>query len=206
MSLQDPDFYASSRAAIDAVHRRPVSLRKWELTSSEGILRGAKLSALIDGLSPESAISVYSILAPELIAGSAQTFLRSPLQILAKLDVLAGGDGKPVNQVSVLQRLAQVIVAQPVELPALVHGMIAHAECFGPRSEVIARAATRLAAVAIGLDPRGLTVPEVYYHRHLPQYRAAIKNFGAHPAEMCQFQLEAFQAGTAEAEAIARLA
>ena len=37
-----------ARAAIAAVHRRPVSLRRAEVTGSESVLRGARTSALLD--------------------------------------------------------------------------------------------------------------------------------------------------------------
>lgn len=206
MTAPDPELFRSARAAIDAVHRRPVSLRKWQLTSSEGVLRGAKISALIDATSPEPAISTYSLLAPDSVSTSAQTFLRSPMQILARMDVLAGGDGKPTASVSALQQLATIVVSQPVELPLLVHGVVAHYGCFGPRSGLIARASSRLAAVATGFDPRGLTVPETYLNRHRAEYLSAVANFLADPAALYDLQLRAFRAGAEEAEAIAKLA
>ncbi|WP_144413409.1 hypothetical protein [Corynebacterium epidermidicanis] len=206
--MTEPEISLAEQTAraIAQVHRRPVSLRKWEVTSAEGVLRGAKLSALIDAVPAETAISVYSLLAPDLVESSARIFLRSPLQILAKMDVLAGGDGKPVTNVSALQQLAHIVVQRPENLAGIAHGVIAHYGCFGSRSGVIARGCARLAAVAVGNDPRGLTVPEVYLHRHSSEYAAAVAGFASDPKDFLDLQLRAFLAGAAEAEAIARLA
>lgn len=195
----DPALMDEATRAIAAVHRRPINLRRSEVTSSEGVLRGAKLSALIDGLPAETAISVATLLAPDAVETSARTFLRAPLQIFARMDVLAGGDGKPDSNVAALQQLARVIVSGTDFLPGVVHVSVLSSGSFGPRTGIIARAASRLAAVATGFDARGLTVPEVYLHRHRAEYLA----FGA---DSLNFQLRAFIAGAAEAESIARLA
>ncbi|MDU0478592.1 hypothetical protein QVA66_04990 [Staphylococcus chromogenes] len=206
MTVPAPELLQQTTDAIAAVHRRPVSLRKWQVTSAESILRGAKMSALIDGTAVETAVSVYSLLAPDLVDATCRTFLRSPLQTLARMDVLAGGDGKPINSVSELQQLARVIVQRPEHLPGIVHGVLAGRCCFGPRSGLIARAASRVAAVATGFDPRGLCVPESYFGRHLVEYRNAVESFKAIPAPLLELQLHAYLAGAAEAEAIAKQA
>lgn len=204
MSLVTPALYDEAVSAIAAVHRRPVSLRRSDVTSSEGVLRGAKLSALIDGFSVESAIAVATVLSPSSVEATARTFLRAPLQVLARMDVLAGGDGKPVDNVATVQQLSQVIVSGAEFLPGVVHGVLLAYAPFGPRSGMIARACSRLAAVATGFDPRGLCVPEVYLHRHRAAYLAT--SFTKSPQEFLDFQLRAFISGAAEAEEIAKLA
>ncbi|QMV86291.1 hypothetical protein HW450_06190 [Corynebacterium hindlerae] len=204
MSLVSPELFTAATETIAAVHRRPVSLRRSAVTSSEAVLRGARLSALIDAIPAETAIDVASVLAPDAVEGTARTFLRAPLQVLARMDVLAGGDGKPTDNVVALQQLAQVIVTGHEFLPGVVHGVVLGCQPFGARSGVIARAASRLAAVATGFDPRGLTVPEVYLHRHARAYQEL--DFLSDPKQFCDFQLRAFIAGATEAESIARQA
>ena len=48
---------------------------------------------------------------------------------------------------------------------AVVHGELLTLAPFGSADGVVARAAARLAAVATGLDPKGLAVPEVGHLR-----------------------------------------
>ncbi|HKM25494.1 MAG TPA: hypothetical protein VJY40_07645, partial [Corynebacterium sp.] len=108
-----------ARAAIAAVHRRPVSLRRAEVTGSESVLRGARTSALLDDPSVRlgdepvgvfgASVSVSSMLAPDSLQASARVFGRAPLQILARMAVVAGGSGRPENSPERLQRLAALI-------------------------------------------------------------------------------------------------
>lgn len=188
-----------ARERINAVHRRPPVLRKGEIIRGESALRGARLSVLIDGHAERHAVadteavaadtplghavSVYSLLAPPVIDATVATFLRAPAQALARLDVLAGGEGVPLSAEGArrIQTLKAVITspaADPVLLPAIVHGEIAAHAIFGERSGVVARAASRIAAVASGLDAAGLAVPEIRHHRHVREYREAVAGFG----------------------------
>ena len=207
----------SSRAAVAAVHRRPVSLRRAEVTGSESVLRGARTSALIDdptirltdttdgvlGLS----ISVSSMLAPDSLQASARVFGRAPLQILARMSVSAGGGGRPEGSPERLQRLAALVAggAHDVLLPQVVHAEILAFSLFGERSGLIARAAGRLAAVTSGFDPRGLAVPEPYLLRHRAEYTSALEAWERGSAvEFLELSLRSWIAGAEEAEAIAR--
>ena len=222
-----PALAAEARAAVAAVHRRPVSLRRAEVTGSESVLRGARTSALIDDptirLSDQpvgilgSSISVSSMLAPDSLQASARVFGRAPLQILARMAVVAGGSGRPEGSPERLQRLAALITAGgaggaggsggafDVLLPQVVHAEILGHELFGERSGLVARAASRLAAVMTGLDPRGLAVPETYLLRHRSEYLAAAQAWAAGSGvEFLELSLRAWIAGAAEAEAIAR--
>ncbi len=213
----------AATAAIAAVHRRPVNLRRAEVTGSESVLRGARTSALLDGAQVSldtapvgvlgQAISVYGLLAPDSLQASARTFGRAPLQVLARMDSLAGGDGTPVTADGAqrLRVLARVITspAHPALLPQIVHGEILTGRIFGTRSAVIARAASRLAAVTTGFDPRGLAVPEPWLNRHRDDYGAAAAGFADGPEGVRVFVellLRAWVAGAEEAEAIARAA
>lgn len=207
----------SARRAVAAVHRRPVSLRRAEITGSESVLRGARTSALIDdptvrlGDEPTgvlgASISVSSMLAPDSLQASARVFGRAPLQILARMSVLAGGGGRPEGSPERLQRLAGWLAggAHDVLLPQVVHAEILAHELFGTRSGLVARAAGRLAAVTTGLDPRGLAVPEPYLLRHRDEYLAAARAWAQGSAgEFLELSLRSWIAGAEEAEAIAR--
>lgn len=186
--------------AIAAVHRRPVSLRRAEVTSSEGLLRGARLSAMLSGAAEEKETSAYSVLAPAEATTTAATFRRAPLQVFARLDTLLGGPGTPVSAAAAarLSTLARLITGpdhpRPGLLPVVVHLEVETHEFFGPRSGSIARVAGRVAAAMTGFDPRVLAVPETYLHRHRPAQLTP------------ELLLAAWEAGAAEAEGIARAA
>lgn len=203
-------------AAIAAVHRRPVSLRRADVTGSESVLRGARTSALLDDPSlrladglPSAVLGPAGLLAPDVLETSARTFGRAPLQILARMSVLAGSDGIPVGEGAGprLQRLAGLIGAPGVNgvlLPQVVHAELLAHGVFGEQSGVIARAAARLSAVATGFDPRGLAVPEPHLLRHRELYRETLEAWAQGEAEpFLELALRAWIAGAAEAEAIA---
>ncbi len=206
--------------AIAAVHRRPVSLRRPEVTGSESVLRGARTSTLLDGAPPTRdpqptgalgrAISVYGLLAPDRLEASARTFRRAPLQVLARMDTLAGGTGIPAVEDGAerMRVLAKVVSsgAHAALLPQVVHGEVLAHRLFGPNSGLVARAASRLAAVTTGFDPRGLAVPEPWLNRHRSGYEAAVAGFAGGPegvGEFLEFTLRSWIAGAEEAESIA---
>ena len=110
-----------------------------------------------------------------------------------------------------MQRLGRLIAqgggpAFDLLLPSVVHAEIAAGEFFGPRSGLVARVASRLAAVHTGFDPRGFAVPEVYYTRHRADYAAAVGNYRTALADALLTHLAAWTAGGKEADAIARAA
>lgn len=213
--------------AIAKVHRRPAGLRKPDVISSESLLRGARASVALDGGefprdsagtsglvgAAAHAVSVYALLAPERLATSARTFQRAPLQVLARMDVAAGGTGTPAGDAARVQRLASLIVAPEAQrgvafdrlLPVVVHAEIAAGGLFGPRSGVVARAAARLAAVVTGFDPRGFAVPETYFNRHRQPYLKLLAEYAAGRADgLIAQHFAAWEAGAAEADGIAR--
>jgi hypothetical protein len=121
----------------------------------------------------------------------------SPLQALARLHLLAAADlvaepalGRPRRDDEVSDRLALLAslvtggtgAPAPV-LVAVVHGELLALTPFGSADGVVARAAARLAAVASGLDPKGLAVPEVGHLRREREYRAAATAFADGTAE-----------------------
>lgn len=216
---------AAARDELAAVHRKPPVLRKPAIVSGESAVRGARLSVLIDGhgdtdggegpASPMArAVSVYGLLAPApTIDRTVATWLRAPGQVLAQFDVRAGGEGCPVSATAAerLGTLLSVVHAPGVDgaiAAQVVHGEIAGHQLFGPRSGIIARAASRLEAVASGFDPAGLAVPEVYYNRYRSEYRDALVAFGDADGvvEAVEFLLRAWRAGVDEARTIVETA
>ncbi|KAA8722319.1 hypothetical protein [Corynebacterium spheniscorum] len=195
---------AEAKEALRAVHRRPINLRRHEVTTAASALRGAKLSALLEGDDASRHTTSYSLLTEEKLQGVARNFLRAPAQVCAQLDVLCGGEGKARHpeRIHGLARLAGDVEGQ-VLYPQIVHGEVLGRKIFGPRSGQVARVAARLAAVASGFDPRGLAVPEVYLHRHARRYAEVMGAWEDGPAAAVEFLLEAWIAGAAEAESIA---
>ncbi|MDO4761944.1 MAG: hypothetical protein Q4A31_08515 [Corynebacterium sp.] len=197
---------------VRAVHRRPVSLRKSDITSAESVLRAAKIVPALSPapLSLECCVSGLSVLAPAQREVSAGLFVRAPLQLLARVDVLLGGVGRPVDAAAAacLSTLAAVVTnprAQQELLPAVVHATIVRGAVFGPRSVAVAVVASRVAAVAVGFDPLGLCVPEVFFNRHKKTYAQLLANTDSAEGmtKWCEFYLDAMSAGADEAEGIA---
>ncbi|MFI5504806.1 Uncharacterised protein [Corynebacterium kutscheri] len=203
-------LFDEASAAINAVHRRPVNLRKVELTSSEATLRGARSNVSLPeaGVSEQESISAYSLLAPEAISEIIRTFARAPLQVFARIDVLAGGSGRPTGDTARLTQLADIIAARRSEkfISAIVHAEILSGRMFGSRSGTVARVGMRLAAINSGFDPRGLVVPEPQLKREEKAYVAASKSYFTLPEEFFALHARAFLSGVAEAESIARQA
>ncbi|MCU1661023.1 MAG: Oxidoreductase [Pseudonocardia sp.] len=125
----------------------------------------------------------------------------SPLQALARLHVVAAADlvpaarhdaelGRPRSAEGVSARLGLLAdlltggtsAPAPV-LVAVVHGELLGLAPFPTANGVVARAAARLTAVAAGLDPKGLAVPEVGHLRHAPEYRSAAAAFAEGTAD-----------------------
>lgn len=203
----DPELAAllrEAQEAIAAVHRRPVNLRRAEVTGSESVLRGARTSARMWRLDEAKLIDGYALLAPSMADVTVRTFQRAPAQIFARLDVLLGGDGVPHHpaRLATLARLIAHPDAHPGLLPAVVHGELAAWGCFGERSGAVAWAAARIAAL-MGWDPRGLCVPEPYWFRHREEYEAALAGYPSDPNPFLIIHARAWIAGAAEADGIA---
>ncbi|MEU6696214.1 oxidoreductase [Pseudonocardia sp. NPDC046786] len=202
-----PEAVARARDATTEVHNRPVNRRGWPATAAEAALRAARSSAALDGapLRPATADHVSDpVLAGAVrIADERARLLevwgRAPLQALARLHVLAATELVPAEEHEALlgrprpgasARLAGLAdllgggtsVPAPV-LVAVVHGELLTLRPFGTADGVVARAAARLTAMSSGLDPRGLSVPEVGFLRRPAEYREAAEAFGSGTAD-----------------------
>jgi hypothetical protein len=94
---------ARVRDAVDAVHMLPANRRGWPATAAEASIRAARASAALDGADPrlptgEPAGSVTdpvlagAVRVAESIGLLLETWQRAPLQVLARLHVLAAAD------------------------------------------------------------------------------------------------------------------
>ncbi|SES06402.1 hypothetical protein CCYS_01435 [Corynebacterium cystitidis DSM 20524] len=217
-----PSLVGEATSTIARAHRRPAALRRAGVIVSESVLRGAKLSALLDGEEIETHISPYAMLSPETAEAAARTFRRAPAQVFARLDVAAGGPGRSLadDGPARLTALARLITGSGgsggsalddgLVLAAVVHCEIVGRELFGPRSGVVGRVAARCVLLASGVDPLGIAVPETYYHRHKADYAAVARGWATSSAvevtDALEFMLRAFAAGGVEADGIAQAA
>jgi hypothetical protein len=195
------DAVTKARDAVVAVHNHRVNRRGWPASAAEASLRAARASAALDGAAIGTEDTVHS----PVLAGAVRVaeesgrllgvWRVSPLQALARLHLLAAADlvpaerhdaelGRPRPGDGVSARLgllAELLtggtsVPGPV-LVAVVHGELLALAPFPTANGVVARAAGRLTAVAAGLDPKGLAVPEVGHLRHASEYRSAAGAF-----------------------------
>ncbi len=208
-----PSAYQAARDGIDVLLRDRGLRRTSPEQTAESLLRGAHASAVLAGSqSPWSEVAegrgddlaqAAVRISTELLA-LVPVLTRAPLQAFARLDVLAGGSGQPVDEAGAgrLQVLARTLLEteQPaLVVAALVHGEIASAAPFAERSGLVARAAERLLLVARGVDPASLTVPEAghlavraAYESNLRGYRDGGRN-GLH--SWLLYAAEAFAKG-----------
>jgi hypothetical protein len=219
----------SAQDAAFAVYRLPANLRGGSATAAEASVRAARASAAIEGADPE--IPAEGSVTDPLLTGALRvaraaesllpTWRRAPLQALARMHVLAAADlvddtrslGRPRPDKGVgsrLELLAQLVTgatkAPGPLLTAVVHGELLTLRAFGSADGVVARAAARLTMIASGLDPKGLTVPEVACFRRVLRYTAVSEGFaGGMPdglREWVLFCCEAIEAGAREAKGI----
>jgi hypothetical protein len=194
---------AAAREALVPVHNHTVNRRGWPATAAEAALRAARASAALDGapLAPAREEHVtHPVLAGAVrVADEAgrllATWKGAPLQALARIHVLAAADlapseglGRPREGASARLGLLADLVTGGTSVPApvlvaVVHGELLALRPFGTADGVVARAAARLTAVATGLDPKSLAVPEVGHLRRAAEYRAAAVGFETGGAE-----------------------
>lgn len=224
-----------ARDALAAVHRHPVNLRGWDKTATEASWRAGRSSAAIEGGSVEltrdgdfddpilaGAMRVAQALDGEPLNQLVATWGRAPLQVLARLQLLAAADltddelqlGRPRSGSDVAERLdllAQLLtggtrVPAPL-VAAVVHGEILALQPFGAGNGVVARAASRLTCAASGLDPHNLGVPEVTWFKRLTEYRDRSASFAAGDPHGIRdwviLSCDALESGASEAKSIA---
>jgi hypothetical protein len=192
---------AVARADIDRLLAHRVLRRQSAPVSAESALRGARASAALAGAAYQlEAVRAGGIDDP-VLAGALRvsaalgsfvgTWSRAPLQVLARLHVLAATGlapaaalGRPTGDPEVGARLSALagLLTSPGDVPALVvaavvHGELLAMEPFGSADGVVARAAYRLTLVSRGLDPKSVSVPEVGHLELGRHYDAALAGY-----------------------------
>lgn len=219
----------SIRRHVEAVHAHKTNRRGWPTTAAEASVRAARASAALDGGSadlPEDGpvtdpAMTGALRVAEALGGFLPTWNRAPLQVLARLHVLAATDRAPESELgrprvgagiaSRLDALAGLVaggtsVPAPV-LVAVVHGELLGLAPFEVGNGIVARAAARLTAISTGLDPKGLVVPEVGHLRASTEYAAAAEAFAGGTREgltrWFEHSVTAWRTGAKEATGIA---
>jgi hypothetical protein len=188
-----------SREAVDRLRRHRVLRRRSAAVTAEAALHAARASAAIDGADyPLAEIRAGTVENPVLqgtlrvsgsLGGLAGTWRTAPLQVLARLHLLAASGqlddarlGRPVPDPS--GRLAALgrLVAGGTTAPAVIRAAIVHGEllslaAFPAATGIVARAAARLTIAAAGLDPQSLTVPEVGHLAAGAEYAGALEAY-----------------------------
>lgn len=185
------DAAEKARSSLQEAHNHSANRRGWPASATEASLRAARSSSGLAGSDMElpedgdvqdpilaGALRVSEILDGDGLANTLRTWERAPLQVLARLHVLAANGlvehidelGRPRSAPGVGERLDALAdlltgathVAAPI-LAAVVHGEILALRPFGTGDGIVARAASRLVCTSTGLDPHNLGVPEVYW-------------------------------------------
>jgi hypothetical protein len=222
----------AARRAVERVHRHRTNLRDWARTGAAASIRAARASAALAGADPtigdgehiDDPVLAGAVRVGAALGGLTDTWRRAPLQVLARLHVLAAADLAPADALgrprsddpAVPARLAELagVVVRPPDWPqpllvALVHGELLACAPFGSADGVVARAAARLTLLAGGLDPRGLTVPEVGFLRSGSGYLSAAAGYadgGVGIDEWFLMACRALETGAAEGWGIAETA
>jgi hypothetical protein len=196
------DAVTSARGAIDRLLQHRVLRRGSSVVTAESALRGARASAALDGVDvPLAALRADTSVTDPVVLGALRvtaelgqlvtTWERAPLQVLARLHVLAATGraapaelGRPSGQPGKAARLDALagLVAGGSRVPAIVLAAVVHAELltlspFGLADGVVARAAARLTMITRGLDPKAVSVPEVGHLELAGDYHAALVDY-----------------------------
>jgi hypothetical protein len=177
------DAASAARSAIDRLLGHRVLRRESAGVSTESALRGARASAVLEGVDvPLAELRAGSVGDPTVqgalrisaaLGGMVETWPRAPGQVLARLHVLAAADladrtalGRPGAHAGPRLSGLVALVTGPTTVPAvlvaaLVHGELAALAPFGTADGLVARAAARLTGITRGLDPKAVSVPEV---------------------------------------------
>jgi Fic family protein len=186
-----------ARESVDRLRGHRMLRRKGPEVSAESALRGARASAALEGAPAElesvrrgevSLPLVQGALRVSASLGSlAGPWRNAPRQVLARLHVLAFGEGSEVGRprssssaldplslgpapspATVAARLSSLsdLLTSPTSAPAVVVAAMVHGELlalrpFGQADGIVARAAVRLTLIDRGLDPKSLAAPEV---------------------------------------------
>ncbi|GIF74062.1 oxidoreductase [Asanoa siamensis] len=183
----------SAREAADAAMRHRALRRQGGAVAAEVSLRSAVASAALAGHGYDREQVRAGVVTDPVVQGClrvasalpslAETWVKAPRQVLARLHVLAFRGAVPADQLghpvagfsagSRLDALASLVAggtsAPPLVLAAVVHGELLTLRPFAGEPGVVARAAARLTLMSSGFDPRGLIAPEIGHLAREPE-------------------------------------
>jgi hypothetical protein len=182
-----------ARAAMDELLQHRVLRTRSAEVSAESALRGARASAALEGADwtlaevrafdssddrPEAAIVAAALRVCTEVGPLAATWERAPLQVLARLHLVAAAPADPEtagrphepdgDELTVRLDTLAALLTERTAAPALVVAGVVHGELLALRpfpscNGIIARAAARLVLITRGVDPKAVSVPEVGY-------------------------------------------
>jgi Fic family protein len=162
----------------------------------------------------------------------ADAFPQVPMQVLARLHLLAAagtapadtvgrprvsgqpaGDGSSPDTLEANARLEGLLrlLGRPTTAPAVVVAAVLHAELLAVRpfvsaNGIVARGAARLVLLGRGLDPKALTAPDVGHLERADEYHATAAAYATGgPADVAAFVIhccEALELGARESLAV----
>jgi hypothetical protein len=132
---------ASARDAVDVVLRQPSARRQAAVVAATSVVRGASASARLEGAEPDRTddpLVLGALRATGAAVEMAGLWARAPLQVLARLHLLAAADladpdtvGRPVDA-EAARRLTALVrdvgTSAASEVPAMVVAAVVHAE------------------------------------------------------------------------------
>lgn len=190
-----------TRDAVDRLRRHRVLRRRSAAVTAEAALHAARASAALGGADyPLAEIRAGDVENPVLqgalrvsgaLGGLVGTWRTAPLQVLARLHVLAASGqvddaqlGRPVPDPTGRLTALGGLVAGGTDAPAVIRAAVVHGEllslaAFPVATGLVARAAARLTLIAAGLDPQALTVPEVGHLAARAEYGEALHGYAS---------------------------
>lgn len=191
------DGVRATRTSVDALLNNRVLRRRSPDVSAESSLRGAWISAVLDGASvlledvrsgaaAADPLTQGALRAQAAIGALADTWTHAPRQALARLHAVAAADlvadneelGRPAPgtapRLDTLAAVLDATQAPATVVAAIVHGEILSLDAFAPVSGLVARAAVRLTLIDRGLDPKSLVVVEAGHRELGSQYGTAL--------------------------------
>ena len=186
-----PSAYAAARDGIDVLLRDRGLRRTTPELTAESLLRGAVATAQLAGSTSSEdeirggtgdTVAAAAVRLSTELLGLVPTLKTSPLQVFARLHVLAGGEGRPATPEGAarLQELARTLTtttAPALLVAAVVHAEVATAAPFGSHDDLVARATERLLLAARGVDEKSLTVPEAGHLALRPAYESNLRAY-----------------------------
>jgi hypothetical protein len=189
-----------ARTAIDELLRHRVLRARSAEVSAESALRGARASAALEGADwtlaairsfdgtsdrPGASTVAAALRVSTELGALASTWQRAPLQVLARLHLVAaspadpdtagrpreaGGDELTARLDALADMLTRRSTAPAIVVAGVVHGELLTLQPFPSHNGLIARAAARLVLITRGVDPKSVSVPEVGYAHSPPAY------------------------------------